>query len=425
MSTIILGPEADIHIGIHGTLIDRPPSGYRYDVRCGTRVFASAAAGNDLFGRLPVAEAVDFGTGDEIVHTNRWPVLNRRAWVVDASDFGYPLMCGHFAFTTQFRERECRHETRTEEFRQDLRNRMNNMLAAYSHDSCKAVLIYTEKEYGEMGEWFRGLGLDASRLWKKVRRILPVAPPADHRVVDRKWANAGPLHIVFCGRGFTHKRGLLALRVMQRLKATLDVTCTYIGEIPAEVRKESLLDAITWHPTLTRQEVLDVFAGAHILFHPARSECVGAVIIEAAASGMAVVVAEDRGMDHIGELVDENGAFLAKASPDGSAADEAGFHDVLQDIVIHREKATNAGLSNYALVVNGRLGLRARDRILLDVYGECAANPAAEPLRMDDLPWPAPNPPFRIDSDVLEERITEYRARIGNRDTHYQIRLDL
>src|SRR5690606_24943998 len=124
-------------------------------------------------------------------------------------------------------------------FRQALRARCENMIAAYTHPSCSGILFRGHPQDGlsQVVDWLDQLEVDAPQeFFQKIVPVRPAQPALEAEAFEAKWETSD-LRVVFCGRDFSYKNGLLALKVMRRiLNAHPQVKFTYIGPIPRSVR---------------------------------------------------------------------------------------------------------------------------------------------------------------------------------------------
>ena len=324
---------------------------------------------------------IDPGPGRELFHSARWPVLNRKSWVVDLDDFGYPVFWGRSAIDPRQRRQSARLEQRILE-------RSARMLAAYTHPSCKAILFLTERGVAEAGQWLRAVATpDLARAFLERCHVVPGA----HRVLDRaevrrKWRH-DPLAVVFCGRDYYQKHGRVALTVMASLaKRFPAVRFHYIGEAPSgplRRRFESLPNAV-FYGALPRADALRIVATSHILFHPARYESFGMVYAEAMAGGLAIVSSAGSGMEHVGEFLGQGGAVLVRRRGDDLARERMRFERALGRLVANGRAAAVMAAANYRCATTGVLSVRRRNALLEQVYRRAQARPA-EPLRIEDL----------------------------------------
>jgi len=414
---VILGAAFELHTGLHGSLTDTPPSNVDYDVRNGIHTFVFASASHSLFSAQALLECTDYGAGPEVVHSTKWPVLNRRAWIIDYDNFAYPVFCSHYGLTPAYREREARRATRTPAFAYQTRTRFANMTRALAHPSCKRVLTYTAAEARAIESWLEGApdARLAAAVASKVMVVSPACQTTDAAVVARKWSAAEPMRVVFCGRGFEAKRGDWALTGFQHLlQRHADVRCTYIGDIPAAARARHapVLRRVEVLEQIPHDRVLEIFSRAHLLFHPAENESVGAVLVEAAAAGMCVVTATGTGMEQTRDWFDGGGALLVERN--GAENDEErGFYRALLTLADDPGLARQHGLFNYEMARTGQLSLARRDAALSTVYSECIERPAETSLDLDVFDFPAAAVVHRTDSRSLARQRLEYRQQVG------------
>jgi glycosyltransferase involved in cell wall biosynthesis len=427
---ILLGPALDLHTGIHRTLVEHPPAGYRFSVRSPRHVFLHRArAGFSPLVRGHAAELVDFGPGRALVHTARWPVLNRPAWVADLDDLGYPVYAGRAALSTRFR-RGLR-GLAPAALAEQVGERMRTMLAAYLHPSCRGLLFRSRYAVARALTDLEQMGYDPvlEALADKSYVIHPACPAAARATVDAKWRATGPMRIVFCGRDFATKDGALALRVMERIIATSGRApqVSYVGHIPPEAhaRHRALLgSSVDHYPSLSRRAVLRLFAASHVLFHPSPVESFGMVFSEAAAAGMAVVASAGQGLAHLAELLPATGVVAVDRDHGSPRGHEDAFVAALGGLVAadasdrapeRWRRARRMGLANHRAAVVGPLSIRHRDEILHRVYDGAAPREAGLPLTIDALDLCARWQQTWFTGRKLERAIADYRRTAGIR----------
>jgi glycosyltransferase involved in cell wall biosynthesis len=374
MTNVILGPPDVLHNGIHGALEDAPPPGVTYVRQDGVHEFAFAAPDHEPFKNMALAQGVNFGEGEEIVHTAYYPVFGRSAWLVETGDLILPLFCGQFVYNADFRDQWASASTRTPEQDAYMRQRVRRMAAAYAHDSCRAVLLYTENEVGCVSRLLPHVIEEPtlSALLAKLRVCRPTVQPVDDAVVRNKWQARDTIEVLFCGRWFKHKKGHLALHVFQSLRRELGhrVHLTYVGHLSEQEMTvhRDLLDGVEHLDQLPRDAVLERMRQAHILLHPSESEGLGMVLLEAAAAGMAIVCGRDEGMRHTDEWFDGDGAVRLDRRGLSEQDELAWFAAAIVDLVRAPEVAMRHGIANHARACHGVLSKAARDRVLLEVY---------------------------------------------------------
>lgn len=430
--TIVLGCKADLHTGAHGSLVDDPPPGFVYKVRPAEHVFLAAHtppgkaqkfSPHQSFHR---GEFVDFGPGEEIVHSSRWPVLNRRAWIVDSDGFGYPLLAGRNALDPDFQKAFAAGRAD-----QQTRLRLRTMLAAYNHPSCTAILYRSRYGLQRTMEWLHQLTQEREReaFLAKAQVVYPAQKAVSTRVVRQKWQNDRPLRVVFCGTDFETKNGLLTLRILSRLVSDEafgeKVHVSYIGQIPERFRSEfqQMLALIDYASTLPRQQVLGLLKQSHILFHPSKFESVGIVYLEAAAAAMAVITAAGAEMEHIGELFDPEGCLLVDRDSTAAADEEACFEQTLLSLIKQPQVARSMALHNHQTALAGRLSVSQRNHALTSVYQSALGRRAHQPLSLSGLPGFRESRLFGLAADDLKRCEREFLEKRSIRSQRHSFAL--
>jgi glycosyltransferase involved in cell wall biosynthesis len=387
---VVLGSRTDLHPGIHGSLRASPPSGYRYLTSRAEHVF--------LHGDLPRrfsplrhrhwAELVQFGAGQRLVHSVSWPVLGRRHWVVELDDFGYPAFAGRRILSAGFRR--SLQESWTEAFTRSVRLRTESLVRAYTHHSCGAVIFMTfAAARGACGALVQ-LQLERwiEPLMKKAVVIYPAATPVPEGVIRRKWDRPRRLRLLFCGRAFGAKDGVVALEVARRLFARgFDFEFTYVGHVPASARERfrDVIARVRVFESLPRPRVLALMKEAHILFHPSPNESVGMVFIEAAAAGVAVVASEGPGLPQLRELLPPAGFKSVDRGRGGLSEHERCFESALETFLRSWKRTRASGLRNYRWALTGPISVAQRNDALRSVYESALERPPMQPLCVRDL----------------------------------------
>lgn len=391
--TVDIGSSIDFHSGIHASLLSDPPAGTRYRVSAPEHVFLRGQGTPEARGQsfrasrdFAVAEVIDPGPGRVLFHSARWPVLNRRNWVVDLDDFAYPVLWGRSAIDPLQRRQFARGGSRLKA--RTILERSARMLAAYTHPSCKAILFLTEHAFAEAHQWLRRVATpNVTRAFLERCHVVPGAHRAlDRAEVRRKWRD-DPLTVVFCGRDYHQKNGRVALAVMTSLAERFPAArFHYIGEAPRDplTRQFDSLPNADSHGSLPRAEALRIVAASHILFHPARYESFGMVYAEAMAAGLAIVTSSGSLMAHVGEFLGKDGALLVRRKGDDFARDELMFERAVGRLLADRNAAAAMAAANYRCATSGVLSVRRRNALLEKIYRRAEAAPA-EPLRIEDL----------------------------------------
>jgi len=98
MAEVVLGSQAYLHTGIHGSLRQSPPPSVSYVVSDAIHTLILPTPNDTPFSAQSLMECVDFGTEARAVHSAFWPVLHSPTWIAEADDLGVALFCSHYAF---------------------------------------------------------------------------------------------------------------------------------------------------------------------------------------------------------------------------------------------------------------------------------------------------------------------------------------
>jgi glycosyltransferase involved in cell wall biosynthesis len=387
---VILGPDSDLHVGVRGALVDAPPEGVAYHPCQAQHVFVFPEATPcpaSPFVSGHWGEFVEFDDAASVVHTSRWPALIRPGWVTDTDDFGYPMLAGRCALNPEFSGAFKRDWS--PDFARHIRCRLSNMLAAYAHPSCVAVLVRSLAAASSATRWV--LDLDdsphADAFLKKIELVYPVVRPASPAEIATKWHGSEPFQVVFCGRDFDTKNGALALEVFDRLSHEWPaLTFIYIGSIPDGHRERyaDLLRRIRHYDNLEREAVLEVLRGANVLFHPSKFESLGMIFLEAASRCVAIVTGSGGGMAHTPGLLGQGALYVNRdRTPEGQEIRQ--FEAALRVLIAGPARARAMAELNYQASVAGALSIDRRNAVLQRVYAKAAAQ-RGETLTLGALP---------------------------------------
>lgn len=427
MLGITLGSIEEFHTGVHTSLRQVPPPGVTYDVMTAIHTFLWDREAGLPFDDPHLGEFVSFDTVNP-VHSARWPVFGSRAWITDLDDFASPVFVGRYGMSQRFEHVEARMETRSAHFHTLLRSRVQNMAAAFADESCKGILFRSAREIERSAEWLRHFGLEreSEHILAKSTVLYPAVPAIPQALLDAKWANPTRLRVLYCGRHFEKKNGRLAVDVLARLANTrTDVHVTYVGEAPDEDAESLVRAGATYHRALPHAEVQALLQQTHVLFHPARSESLGVIFMEAMAHGTAVICARGDGMHHVGELFPGgDGAVLIERNCIREEDEPAAFETALAAMVQRPGLARRHGTANHRRACAGPLSFGARDKTLLAKYSEMVERPASRPLRPALLPVRAAATSQMRSSSVMAG-IDEAATRTGRSATHLLLSIDL
>jgi glycosyltransferase involved in cell wall biosynthesis len=189
--------------------------------------------------------------------------------------------------------------------------------------------------------------LGCTRKDAPIERMLENGVDLD-RFQSATWDNAPskdhPLNVLFVGRLLPFKGVTLLLEAISRVRADTPVTLTIVGDGPirgdleqraAELNLNGIVD---FQGNLPLDEVAERMRRAHVFCLPSIRESGGAVLLEAAASGLPVVAVNYGGP---AELVDEEVGRLVSA--DGPEQLTAGLVDTFRHIAQNPEQWRQRG----------------------------------------------------------------------------------
>lgn len=409
---VALAPRMDLHTGYHASVRDLVPEHVELASIDAAHWFLMPGDASSPHATLPAGEFIEPAADVDLVHSARLPVLNARAWIADSDDLALQLVCGRHFVHAPFRAAFA--APWTPGLRQSLQRRARTMLAAYLHPSCAGILLRGQP--ATMTASLRNLceRLDLARegedFLRKVRVVRPAQQVVDAAVAEAKWSQVSTPTVVFCGRDFHTKHGLLALRVMARVRARFPgVRWVYFGAIPdAVLRSEpQLLDGIEHHASAAHPEVLSIFARAHVLFHPSRFESVGISLMEAAAAGMVLLAARGPGLDYVDDVAVAGGASLVDRTH-GEVDEIEQFSARMANILEHLDLAREQGLANRRLFAEGSFSIAQNRAVVRDLYAQAQAYRGA-PLQRSELSLPAGHRWHPLSGDQVREDEITYR----------------
>jgi glycosyltransferase involved in cell wall biosynthesis len=413
---VLLGPKIDLHLGVHRAFAKLLDPSFQYRRRDSVHAFVMADEQHESpFRFFHWGEFADFGPGRAIVHTARWPVLNRKAWVTDTDDFVYPVVCGRHFLSPDFRS-AFRGEWSTA-LQKSILKRATNMLTAYTHPSCKAIFYRSESTVHDARVWLGKLGVGelGETYLSKIQVLYPAQESCPPDAMEAKWSKGGPLTVVFCGRDYESKNGRMALEIFDRLSREFaSDRFVYVGNVPNEElrRRRKLPTSVVHHQSLPHKQTLSILSAAHILFHPSKFEGLGIVFLEAAASGMAVITATGGPMRHVEELFGTGGAMLVDRSNIKQSQEASAFETHLRYILRNPGVAKSMAYHNFNLATVGKLSPERSRRILLKVYEHALERPAETPLTLGQIPY-RDGALLRLSCRQLEQEEIDYRRKVN------------
>jgi glycosyltransferase involved in cell wall biosynthesis len=130
----------------------------------------------------------------------------------------------------------------------------------------------------------------ADRLAERTVTVLPAIHPIAKRPRVRE---PGPLRVLFVGTAFLAKGGVEAVRAVERVRATHDVSLDMVSDVPDLWREEvGRSRGVTLHSWPAGGDVVrGLFERSDVLLFPSHMDTLGFVMLEAMAHGMPVLAA--------------------------------------------------------------------------------------------------------------------------------------
>ncbi|MCW3815821.1 glycosyltransferase family 4 protein [Micromonospora sp. DR5-3] len=371
---VLLGPAHELHDGVHGSLLDSPPTGTTYMQAGYTLRFRPDRSACRAFSPLhdaAVAEWVRFDdllADVDVVHSSRLPVETARPWVVDADCLLMPLQAGRF-YTLGAASRG----TPLVPNSAALARREAAMAARYASGRCARILFRTEYARRACLEHLAAHGHRPEVIEKLSAKSEVVYPaiPALHAVRRSE----RPVTVLYMGRTAQDKGASTAVEVFGRLRARHGeaVRLVFLGPCPEPDAHRLLAAGVELVATLPRPAYLEQLRRADIFLSPTSFESFGMGLVEAAAAGLAVVCSTGPGMEHIGELFTpgDHALFVSNAEP--AAPRTAAFTEAASRLIDDASLRRRLAVNNRALTTSGRLSLRQRDERLGAAYAHAAS----------------------------------------------------
>lgn len=365
-----LGPELELHDGIHGSLCDHPPPGVEYVKGACRYHFLHGRSSRypfNPFDELAITETVDFdldATPFDLVHSSRIPVRSGVPFLVDEDCFLSTLRYGQFfAFGSTSSILEGRVLASV------VRRRERAMLSWYLRDECQAILFRTEHERSTVGRYLREHrlleGSALERFESKLDVLYPVVPRPQWGGRSKQ-PSSTVVRILYAGRTHPDKGGDVALAVFARLLAKWgrEVEAVYLGPGPRET-----IDGVKRLPFLDRRLYLELLATADVFFSPTSFENPGMALIEAAAHCLPVVTSCGSGMEHITDFFEpgRNALLVSNDLPFAERVDA--YLGCLDRLVADDEGRERMSEANRTLTETGKLSVERHHRTLLGHYG--------------------------------------------------------
>ncbi len=183
------------------------------------------------------------------------------------------------------------------------------------HFHCRslATLVPTQA----LADEIRGLGIDNARLLRRAVDTQLFHPQRRDPALRAQWqaGDATPV-VLFVGRIAPEKNLQLAIRSWQAIHAALpDSRCVWVGDGPSRAALQAAHPEIHFTGLLRGETLARHYASADVFPFPSLSETFGNVVLEAMASGLAVV-AYDQAAAHEHLIDGLNGRSVAAGEAD-------------------------------------------------------------------------------------------------------------
>ncbi|MBL0029109.1 MAG: glycosyltransferase family 4 protein [Rhodanobacteraceae bacterium] len=370
--SIALAPRDDLHTGYHGAILAGPLDRHSLQVVDAEHLFLMRDGEHSPSECPHFIEAIRTKDPRQAVHSARWPVLDCAAWLTDMDDLLYPVLFGRTASNPRF---VASARSDDPEMRMLLARRARTMLSAYLHPSCTTILFrgHPRKSPDVAREWFAHLGVAdlGEAVLQKLTIVRPAQRAAKTDVVKDKWNSSDPLRVLFCGRDFDVKNGLLALEVMQRVRRDYEsIAFTYVGPIPSEVvlAAPELLYGVTHHEHLPHDAMLIEMRKAHLYFHPSKHESIGIALLEAMGAGAAVVTARGEATEYSDELFDGGGALLLDRDKVSARDESFEFECLVRQALSDKTQLAELGMRNHRATDTGIFSIGCQATVLANAY---------------------------------------------------------
>ncbi len=365
--SICLGPQIELHSGIHSSLEIFPPPGIEYTHAPHSHRFIPYDVDPSQFSphiHPSLIETVRFADGTVHyagIHTSRIPVDNGIPWVTDADCLLATLKVGtHYAFGGHYDR-----ETYPAEI---IQRRAKLMIRPFLNDFCKGILFHTDYALRLFLAYLHDLEAITAAEEDALRQKLAVVRPTIPAIQPRT-DHGSPVRILYTGRTTTEKGSHLIQKIFSELHCQYGRKIHLTAVSPQEAVADRL-PYVNYSPILQHWEYLELVAETDIFISPTLYESYGMAMVEAACLGCAVVCSSGSEVDHIGELFqDGKSAFFVENS---LSEDEkvSQYTIALSRLIDSPELLDRFKWQNYRNTSTGFLSISARDRLLVKFYQE-------------------------------------------------------
>ena len=367
---IVLGPDSELHSGIHSSFLKHPPPGVTYLFKPHHHIFeVKESEGFDPFRSTCQSESVHYEltSSDAItgIHSSRIPVNNFCPYLVDADcllgtiQFGQSLAVGQYNDSSLRGKVVCEIEA----------GRIERMLEFYLADNCIALLFrsqYSRRLFLELVREVKTSQI-AEIFRSKSDVLYPTLPAISPRSKSIK-----KTRILFAGRDRETKGAEIAREVFFQLNQMAPDKCSIIWIGEHSIEDTNRLQFVEFYNTLPRKSYLNLLYGCDISFSPTEFESYGMAIVEAVCLGLAIVTSCGAGMEHIIELIENRKEGVLVDNSLSTSSKIQDYRNVLLQLINNPDDLMKMRWSSYLRARDGSLSIDKRNLRILHYYEKMA-----------------------------------------------------
>lgn len=269
---VVLAPRSQLHVGVHGSLINDPPPGIRYIDSRSERCFLLPPGPGPLdpFARLSISESTGVTHAPVpwfIVHSAQLPVHTAVGWVVDSDELLSALECGIPFAVGRGGVGGAKRPVDSQARRQ----RIRIMLSHYLDPHCTGILLRTEYARRRLFRRLEEAAVTSSECLEQLQARTRVVYPAVRPCAPQSVAEL--IRILYMGRT-RDKGGDLATRIFNQL-ASSQVHRLELHFVGPVAQHSCLHPAVRHYDVMGRSDYLQLLSRCHIFFSPTEFEGFG------------------------------------------------------------------------------------------------------------------------------------------------------
>lgn len=179
------------------------------------------------------------------------------------------------------------------------------------YNRCKTVFVPTER----MRQKLYKHGIRNTKIWARGIHVDRYNPKFRSKRIRRKWGMEHKFVILYVGRFVWYKDLRVLISIYERIKhrGIKDVGFVLVGSGPIEEELRKAMPEAVFPGYLVGRDLSEAYGSSDLLIHPSTTETFGNVLLEAMASGVPVIVADQGGCP---EVVEKSGGGLIARSWD-------------------------------------------------------------------------------------------------------------